>query len=69
MALKSSVIPAAIYKGLYAPWNLKQYQLLDVPISALLRKITKNTAYYPTALLYSPKNEGCTVSTDYLQKS
>ena len=59
MALNSSVIPAAIYKGLYAPWNLKQYQLLDVPISALLRKITKNTAYYPTALLYSPKSEGC----------
>ena len=59
MALNSSVIPAAIYKGLYAPWNLKQYQLLDVPISALLRKITKNTAYYPTALLYSPKDKGC----------
>ena len=59
MALNSSVIPAAIYKGLYAPWNLKQYQLLDAPISALLRHITKNTAYYPTALLYSPKSEGC----------
>ena len=58
MALHASVYPAAIYKGVYAPWTLKKYLQLDVPISALLRKITKNMNNYPTALLYSSKADG-----------
>ena len=67
MALNSSVIPAAIYKGLYAPWSLKQFELLDVPISALLRKLPKT---HPTTLhTYSTQQNLETALRDSPQKS
>ena len=41
-----------LYRAQLAPWSLEQCRELDVPVTKLLKKITKNMTSYPNRLLY-----------------
>ena len=52
MSLFLGVYPMVLYRAQLAPWSLEQCRELDVPVTKLLKKITKNMTSYPNRLLY-----------------
>ena len=58
LALTSSVYQKILYRAQFSPMTLAEATTLDVPVNQFYRRLTTNSATYPTKLLYSDVNRG-----------
>ena len=58
LALNVHLFNKTSYVGQYGSWPLETFEKLDIPVQALLRKITRNLPSHPNRLLYMNRNDG-----------
>jgi hypothetical protein len=58
VAVRRSLYERIAYYGKFMPWSLSRTRELDKPISAFIRRITKNMPSFPEQLIYLPINMG-----------
>ena len=58
LALNVHLFNKIAYVGKYGSWPLSMYDKLDIPVQALLRKITHNLPSHPNKLFYMRKADG-----------
>ena len=58
LAVTAAVLPRFTYRGSLSSWTLQQFRALDSPQEHFYRQITRNTATFPTLLLYMSASGG-----------